>query len=119
MRNRNHNLGVDGGYAVYPNYDASPDSLIDSKLKHEIDLRSMIKLKTFKKTVTYIEAANNNTSHNWTNNAPHAPNATTVPDAEIKTFMRQLLDGQEYTVTKADNIKKEFYCKAAVEWCMA
>ena len=32
--------------------------------------------------------------------------------------MRQLLDGQEYTVAKGGIIKKGFDCKAAVEQCV-
>ena len=53
-----------------------------------------------------------NTSH-------HSPNADTCPDMENKTSVRQLLDGQEYPVTKGDIIKKGFDCKSAVERCLA
>ena len=49
-----------------------------------------------------------NTSH-------HSPNADTCPDMENKTSVRQLLDGQEYPVTKGDIIKKGFDREAAVE----
>ena len=38
----------------------------------------------------------------------HAPNSATDPDAENKTSVRQLLDGQEYSVVKSDIIKKGF-----------
>ena len=33
--------------------------------------------------------------------------------------MRQLLDGQEYYVTKGDIIKERFDCEATVEQCMS
>ena len=49
----------------------------------------------------------------------HAPNSATDPDAENKTSVRQLLDGQEYSVVKSDIIKKGFDRKSAVEQCVA
>ena len=53
------------------------------------------------------------------NTAPHSPNSATDPDAENKTSVRQLLDGQEYPVAKGDIINKGFDRKASVEKCVA
>ena len=44
-------------------------------------------------------------------NSPHTPKNATYPDAENKTSVRQLLDGQEYPVAKGDIIKKDFIAK--------
>ena len=38
---------------------------------------------------------------------------------ENKMSVRQLLYGQEYPSENGDIIKKIFYCKAAVDWCVA
>ena len=75
----------------------------------------MIKLKPFKNTVTCVDSVDYNASHNAMKTAPHSPNATTAPDAENKTYVRQLLYGQEYPVAKGDIIRKGFHREAAVE----
>ena len=56
-----------------------------------------------------------NDSQNAMNTNPHAPNAATALDVEIKTSVRQLLDVQEYHVAKGDIIKKGFDIKSAVD----
>ena len=38
--------------------------------------------------------------------APHAPKYVTVLDTENKAPIRQLLDAQEYPITKGDIIKR-------------
>ena len=53
------------------------------------------------------------------NAATDAPNDSTPPDTENKIYVRQLLDGQEYSVAKGDIIENVFGRKAAVEWCVA
>ena len=115
MRNRNNAPdSVDDDAA--PSKDAaSPDYLVDSKLKRKIDPRSMIKLKKYKKVVADVEATDDNASHNAMDNANHAPNNATALDADNKTPVRQLLDGREYPVAKGDIIKKVFDCEVAVE----
>ena len=112
LRNHNHFPNAADDYFVSLGDTASPDSLIDSKLKRKMDPRSMIKQK---KTVTGVDAADKNASHDTINTAPHSPNATTAPDAKNKTSVRQLLDGQEYPVAKGDIIKKGFYREAYVD----
>ena len=57
---------------AYDDDSASPDSLIDSKLKPKIDPRSIIKIK--KKSVTDVDAVDDNASHDTMNTAPYAPN---------------------------------------------
>ena len=74
--------------AASPNYAASSNSLIESKLKRKIDPRSMIKLKND------ADAVVNNASHDAINTAPHAPNSANPADTENKTYVRQLLDGK-------------------------
>ena len=54
----------------------------------------MIKFKTIKNTVTDVDAADDNASHDKMNSTPHAPNSATVQDAENKMYVRQLIDGQ-------------------------
>ena len=72
-----------------------------------------------KNTVTDVDAVDDNAYPNAMNTAPHAPNTSTSPDTENKMSVRKLLDGQEYTVAKGDIIKNGFYCKSAVERCVA
>ena len=74
--------------------------------------------KTIKNTVTYVDAAYDNAYHYAMNTAPHAPNTVTSPDTENKTSVRQLLDGQEYPVSKGDIIKKGFDREVSVERCV-
>ena len=53
------------------------------------------------------------------NTSPHSPNSATALDAENKMSARQLLDRQEYPVSKCDIIKKGYNRKTAVELCVA
>ena len=48
LRSHKHVPNAADYYAASPNDDASPDSLIYSKLKHKIEPRSMIKQKKLK-----------------------------------------------------------------------
>ena len=74
-------------------------------------------------TVTDDNTATNDAPPNTINTAPHSPNADTAPDAdsttaENKTSVRQLIDGQEYPISKGDIINMGFDSEAAVEQCM-
>ena len=74
-------------------------------------------------TLTDADYANDDASPNAINTAPHAPNAATTPDSatitsENQTYVRQLIDDQEYPVAEIDIIKKGFDSKAAVERCV-
>ena len=89
LRNHNHAPYAYDGYASFPNYASSPDSLIDSKLKRKIDPKSMLP-KNQKKDV---DTADNNDSHDAVYTSPHTPNDATAPDTKNMTYFRQLLDG--------------------------
>ena len=65
----------------------------------------MIKIK---KSVTDVDATDDNASYYAMNTSPHAPNFVTAPDAENRTSVRQILDGQEYHVAKGEIIKMGF-----------
>ena len=71
-------------------------------------------------SVTDSNAVTNDASPDEINTSPHVPKAITASDAvdataENKTFVRQLLDFQEYHVVNGDIIKKGFYCEASVK----
>ena len=72
-----------------------------------------------KKTVTDVEAADDNASYNAMDTNTQAPNYATFLGMENKNSLRQLIDNQEYTVTKCDIIQEGFDHEAGVEICMA
>ena len=79
----------------------------------------MLKIR-IKMTVTDADAATGNAPPDSINTAPHAPNNATAPDSDVNTVENntpviQLLDGQEYPVSKGDIINKGFDYEAAVE----
>ena len=76
-------------------------------------------IKLFLKTVIDNNATKNNSHNEAINTAPHAPKSATSTDVENNMSVKQLLDGQEHPVAKVDIIKKGFYCKAAIERCVA
>ena len=105
MINRNYFPNAADDNSASPDDAAYLDSLIDSKRKYKIDPRSTIKLKKIKNTVNNVDDAYNNASHNAMDTVLHTPNAFATPDAENKTSMIQLLDGQEYPVARGDIFK--------------
>ena len=71
-----------------PDDASSPNYLISSKLKRKIDPRSIIKLKKIENTVTEVDAADENSSHDTMNTTSHAYNYATSPDVENNISVR-------------------------------
>ena len=102
---------------------SSPNFLIiDSSLKCKIDPKSM--LKQTKNDSPWYQLWQGQSLFQRNQCCPHRPNDVTAPDAaaataENKTSVRQLLDIQEYTVSKFGIIKKGCRRKEYVDQCVS